>query len=53
MTDRILAILAIISVVAYFLPLILKVPEPGLIIVLCIVIVMAVYDFIREFRSQP
>ena len=52
MTDRILAFLALVGLIAYFLPLILTVPAPALITVLCIVIVMAAYDFIRELRAQ-
>ena len=52
MTDRILAFLGIVGVVAYFLPLILTVPAPALITVLVLVIAMAAYDFVRELRAQ-
>lgn len=52
MTDRILAVLAIVCVAAYFLPLIISVAEPALLIVLGAVIVMAAYDFFRDFRNQ-
>ena len=52
MIDWILALLALAGVIAYFLPLILTVPGPALIVVLCAVIAMAGYDFIRELRAQ-
>ena len=52
MADRILALLALAGVVAYFLPLILTVPAPALITVLVLVLVMAGYDFVRELRAQ-
>lgn len=52
MSDRILAVLAILGVTAYFLPLILNVPEPALIVVLCVVIAMMAYDFWRELWRQ-
>jgi hypothetical protein len=52
MTDWILAFVALVGVIAYFLPLILTVPAPALIVVLCMVIAMAGYDFIRELRGQ-
>lgn len=52
MTDWILALLALAGVVAYFLPLILTVYGPALVAVLCIVIVMAGFDFVRELRNR-
>ena len=52
MTDWILALLALVGLVAYFLPLILTVSAPALVAVLCIVIAMAAYDFVRELRAQ-
>lgn len=52
MIDWILALVALVGVIAYFLPLILTVPAPALVTVLCAVIVMAGFDFIRELRNR-
>lgn len=51
MLDRVLAVLAIFSVILYFLPLIISVPAPALVCVLVLVILMAIYDFWRELRT--
>lgn len=51
MSDRILAVLSILGLIAYFLPLILSVPAPALIIVLLVVIGMAAYDFWLELSQ--
>lgn len=53
MIDRVLAVLSLIGVVAYFIPLLVNVPEPALFTVLCIVIVMAAYDFYLQLRKPP
>lgn len=53
MIDRVLAVLSLIGVVAYFIPLLVNVPEPALFTVLCIVIVMAAYDFFLQLRKPP
>lgn len=53
MIDRVLAVLSLIGVVAYFIPLLVNVPEPALFAVLCLVILMAAYDFFLELRKPP
>ena len=52
MADVILALIALLGLVAYFIPLIMKVPAPALITVLCVVVLMAAFDFTRELRSS-
>jgi len=52
MADVILAVIALLGLVAYFIPLIMKVPAPALITVLCVVVLMAAFDFARELRSN-
>ena len=51
MLDRVLAVLALISVILYFLPLIISVRAPALLCILVLVILMAAYDFWRELRA--
>ncbi|TWG97914.1 hypothetical protein L598_000200000530 [Mesorhizobium sp. J18] len=50
MVDVILAVIALLGLAAYFIPLIQKVPDAALITVLCIVILMAAFDFALELR---
>lgn len=52
MTDRILAVLSILGLLAYFLPLILLVAEPALVVILCMVIAMAAFDFWLELSGS-
>ena len=52
MLDLFLAVLSIIAVIAYFLPLMISVPAPALFCVLVIVVLMAAYDFWRELRAM-
>lgn len=52
MADRILAALSVLGLIAYFLPLIFGVAEPALVVVLCMAIAMAVFDFWLEL-SKP
>ena len=52
MVDLILATLAILALIAYFLPLILSVYGPALVAVLILVVVLAAYDFMIELRGN-
>jgi hypothetical protein len=52
MLDLFLAVLSIIAVIAYFLPLMISVPAPALFCVLVAVVLMAAYDFWRELRAM-
>lgn len=52
MVDIVLAIIAILGLVAYFLPLVISVPAPALAAVLVLVILMAAFDFVLELRRS-
>jgi hypothetical protein len=51
-SDRILACLGILGLIAYFLPLLVKVPAPALIVVLGMTVLMAAFDFVLELRDH-
>ena len=52
MADRILACLGILGLIAYFLPLVLNVAAPALIVVLGLTVLMAAFDFVLELRDH-
>ena len=48
--DGILAILAIIALTAFLAVLVIYVPQPALTVICAATVLMAAFDFIREFR---
>ena len=51
-TDRILAMLAILTMIAFVGVIIVRVPHIDLVIVCLITIVLASYDFYRTLRAR-
>ncbi len=52
MVDIVLAVIALLGLVAYFLPLVMGVPAPALAAVLILVVLMAAFDFTLELRRN-
>ena len=51
-TDGILALAAIVGLALYLAVLIWYVPQPALIVVCVVTVLMAAFDFVREFRQH-
>ena len=52
MTDKIMAILALATMVAFLGTVVVFVPDIDLIVVVCFVSALAIYDFWRTFRER-
>lgn len=52
MTDKIMAIAALLTMIGFLAVVAFFVPEPDLILVIALVSAMACYDFWQSFRSK-
>jgi len=52
MTDKIMAIVALLTMIGFLVVVAAFVPEPDLILVIALVSAMAIYDFWLSFRSK-